>query len=214
MKTIYFVRHGETESNFLKVPGHHTDPLSKRGAIQAELVSGRLAEVGIEVIVSSPYMRAQQTAEKINSVLGKEIVLNTFFEEIKGVSVLRGVPRTDLESQKIRNLIQDKIADPEWHFDDEENFLDVKKRSQAALDMLISRPEECILTVTHGAFLRALMRLMLLGDLLSPELYLKTYHSFGLSNTGVTVCEYDEKRGWQLIRWNDTVHLSPELHTY
>ena len=214
MKTIYFVRHGETDSNFLKVPGHHTDPLSKRGAIQATLVSERLAEVGIEVVVSSPYTRAHQTAERINSVLGKEIVLDASFEEIKGVSALSGIPRTDRVGQKIRNLIQEKFADPDWHFADEENFFDVKKRSQAALDILLNRPEECILCTTHGAFLRALMRLMLLGDLLSPELYLKTYHSFGLSNTGVTVCEYDENRGWQLIRWNDTVHLSPELHTY
>lgn len=214
MKTIYFVRHGETRSNFLQVPGHHTDPLSERGRIQAELVANRLAEVGIEVVISSPYIRAHQTAAEINVILAKEIVLDASLEEIKAVSALRGTSRTDSESQKIRKLRLDNITDPSWHFADEENFFDANKRSEVALDMLLARPEGCILAVTHGAFLRALMRTMMFGNLLTPELYLKTYYSFGLSNTGVTVCEHDENRGWQLMRWNDTVHLSPEVHTH
>lgn len=213
MKTIYFVRHGETENNVRQVHGHHTDPLSERGKQQAERVADRLKDAEIEVVLSSPYLRTMQTAEAINTVLEKPLFQEQIFEEVKGVSELRGVYGAAPEAKRIRELRNEHLADPAWHYADEENFTDARLRAEAALAVLAAHAEVNILVVTHGDFLRTLLRMMLLGDLYTPEVYAKTRWSLILSNTGVTVCQLSEKRGWQIVSWNDTVHLTPDLHS-
>ena len=214
MKTVYLIRHGQTDSNVRNVPGHRTDPLSELGQQQAGAVAERLKEINIDLMLASPYIRAHQTAEVIAQSLMKEIVLEPLFEEQKAVSALRGMSRSDPYGIQVRHELVAHVYDPSWHHSDEENFFDIKLRAEKALQLLEDRPEENILVVTHGAFLRALARVIILGDLFTPATYKVSYHAFGLSNAGVTVFEFVEDRGWQIVRWNDTVHLSPELNTH
>ena len=59
MKTIYFVRHEETDSNVRQVHGHHTDFLSECGQLRVTFVVERLLNAEIEIIISSPYAQAR-----------------------------------------------------------------------------------------------------------------------------------------------------------
>ena len=74
MTTVYFVRHGETsykevdERSFI---GHGRDlaQLTKKGIEQLKLASKDKRLIGSEIIISSPYTRALQSA----SILSKEL---------------------------------------------------------------------------------------------------------------------------------------------
>ena len=64
-KDFYIFRHGETELNRRRRwQGSGTDyDLTEDGVSQAEELSAKLAGKGIEVIYSSPLLRARHTAE-------------------------------------------------------------------------------------------------------------------------------------------------------
>ena len=67
MKTVHFIRHGETEQNALKVWQGHTDtPLNSKGLEQAKLLSERISG-RIEKVFSSDLKRASQTASFLSS---------------------------------------------------------------------------------------------------------------------------------------------------
>jgi len=64
-KTIYFVRHAESvgiQNSLIDPP---ESPLSRRGEKQLDALVGRLQSVKAELVVTSPYRRAVQTAEAI-----------------------------------------------------------------------------------------------------------------------------------------------------
>jgi len=72
MKTIYFVRHGESRANVEQVfAGSRYDvPLTAVGLRQATATGVLLRNKPIDIIVSSPLRRAKQTAERIATEIG------------------------------------------------------------------------------------------------------------------------------------------------
>ena len=73
---IFFVRHGQSESNLKKVmAGHKNVDLTDKGRDQAYTVAKKLKDYDIDVMFVSPLKRARETAEIINSVRDKEIPL-------------------------------------------------------------------------------------------------------------------------------------------
>ncbi len=70
---IYLVRHG--------IPDYTTDTLKPEGVIQAEAVSKRLVQAGIEEIYSSPLGRARETAAPTAEALGLSINIEDWMSE-------------------------------------------------------------------------------------------------------------------------------------
>ena len=70
-KTFYVFRHGETELNAKYIwQGTSSDPdLNARGKAQASDLGKKLEGLGIEKIYTSPFLRAQSTAELVNETL-------------------------------------------------------------------------------------------------------------------------------------------------
>jgi broad specificity phosphatase PhoE len=214
MKKVYFVRHGQTDNNQLRVSGKGSDPLSKLGEKQAALVGPRLKELGIEVILSSTLKRAHQTAEIINETLHLPLETSALFVESKHAQGVEGKSFDDPETNIIRAQLKEYWADPTWKHSTEENYFDLSARAKEALDVIAKRPERIILLVTHGAFLRMLTWQILMGELLTPELTTKLHKAVAPTNTGVTVAEYSDDGHWLLVRYNDTIHLDPEKGTF
>ncbi len=70
MKTVFFVRHGETEYNQEKrLQGWCDSPLSDRGKQQVHQLAKTIAQLDIQHAFVSPLGRAQQTVEIIQSYL-------------------------------------------------------------------------------------------------------------------------------------------------
>ena len=73
---IFFVRHGQSESNLKKVMAGHKDVLlTQKGREQAYVTAENLKHYNIDIMFVSPLKRARETAEIINSVREKEIPL-------------------------------------------------------------------------------------------------------------------------------------------
>lgn len=77
--TIAFIRHGQTDWNAaLRMQGTSDIPLNETGRQQARDAVAVLADAGWEVIVSSPLLRARETAQIIAD--GLEIALGRSYD--------------------------------------------------------------------------------------------------------------------------------------
>lgn len=203
---IYFVRHGQTKYNALQAHQPENAELSKLGIKQAEILAKRFSKIPIDIIYSSPIKRAKQTAKIINKTLKKKIIYSDFLKERKGPSEFVG-KRTDspevAQINKIRNLHEN---DPLWHYSDEENFIEFKERVKKFFNVLDKAKKENILVVTHGGPIKMMIFLMI-GDKFTPKSFYKFSDLFKLSNTGITLCEKDEKGIWSIRSFNDHAHL-------
>ncbi|MBX9786083.1 MAG: histidine phosphatase family protein [Alphaproteobacteria bacterium] len=80
---FYFTRHGETEWNRRNIiMGSQDIPLNEFGLLQAQEVSRILENESFDIIVSSPKLRARQTAEIIAKQTNKPIVFKDGLSEI------------------------------------------------------------------------------------------------------------------------------------
>lgn len=70
---VYLIRHAESLKNKEGLDRTAQTPLSENGIKQAESVAGRIANITIDVIYSSSYQRAKQTAAIISKVIDKPI---------------------------------------------------------------------------------------------------------------------------------------------
>lgn len=203
---IYFVRHGQTKYNALQAHQPENAELSKLGIKQAEILAKRFSKIPIDIIYSSPIKRAKQTAKIINKTLKKKIIYSDFLKERKGPSEFVG-KRTDspevAQINKIRNLHEN---DPLWHYSDEENFIEFKERVKKFFNVLDKTKKENILVATHGGPIKMMIFLMM-GNKFIPESFYKFSDLFKLSNTGITLCEKDERRIWSIRSFNDHAHL-------
>lgn len=64
MTKIYLTRHGETVWNRQRrFQGHKNSELTDKGILAAELLADRIEDIELDYIVSSPLLRAYNTAE-------------------------------------------------------------------------------------------------------------------------------------------------------
>lgn len=84
MINLIMVRHGEIPSNLNKVyAGMSDEELTVKGTRQAKEAVGKLKELNIRAIYSSPVRRALQTAEIINEEIGVQLIVENAFREMK-----------------------------------------------------------------------------------------------------------------------------------
>lgn len=204
---LYLVRHGESKSNALGIHQGEQDELSPDGLRQAKTVANRFRDIEIEIIISSPYARAAQTAEEISKTIHKPVFYTDLLKEIKRPSQIVGQKANDAEVIRIKEVLKKNARLADWHFSDEENFYDVQKRAFEFLEYLKLFKEENILVVTHGAFMLTFVFSLCLGEDLTPDAFYKIEHFFMTKNTGITVCGQRENGSWKLETWMDHAHL-------
>ncbi len=204
---VYFVRHAESHSNVSRIHDVPEVGLTETGMIQARTVAKRFKKIDIDVILSSHYLRAEQTALIINKVAKKEVVFTELLKEAVIPSEIIGKKTDSDDVLAVRHEMRSHRSEENWHYSDEENFFDVRNRAIRALEYLRHQECEKMLVVTHGTFLRMLIGVMMLGDALVPDMHLNISYFLTTNNTGITLCEVDEKGSWKLITWNDHAHL-------
>lgn len=140
-----FVRHGETDQNLDMAAGRAAKlfdyPLNATGVQQVAEARDKLASEDVDVIISSPLLRAKMTAEGINEKHGVPLVVE----------------------QDLRERAAGGVAMPLWHelFDmdknvtpDGQNTETVKEffeRVYAVIDRLVEKyTGKTVLVVAHG----------------------------------------------------------------
>lgn len=106
MSSFIFVRHGQSEANANTVIADAHSPLTENGIEQARKTGKELKDKGITLILCSPFLRAQQTAETIAGEIGIDIA------HIKIVDELR---------ERGLGILEDKHREHDglWYFTDE-----------------------------------------------------------------------------------------------
>ena len=158
---LYFIRHGETDWNKeRRLQGQADIPLNEFGRHLAVETGKGLADIPLDLCISSPLSRAKETAELI--LTGREVVFITD-ERIKemGFGIYEGrccgIEGWDLpdEFEKFFNDTENFEA-PEGG----EDFAMLKKRTGEFLIELYGREDlkdKSIMISTHGATLCALL---------------------------------------------------------
>lgn len=201
---VYFVRHGSTDSLEKKISQPNDEPLNQKGIDQSRKLAKRFIKTKLDLIISSPHLRALQTAQSISN----KIEISALFAEVRKPKEVIGQPKDDENIKNILRKIGEMYSiDQSWHYSDEENFEDLKKRGLEALEFLKSQNKENILVVSHGNFVALMVGLMMFGDDYPIKLSLRLKNFFRLSSTGVTTCIWNGEK-WSLETWNDISHRS------
>ena len=199
---IYFVRHGSTDSLEKRISQPDNEPLNERGINQAKELGKRFANTKIDLVVSSPHLRAVQTAKEISV----RVETNLLFAEVKKPKEVVGqLKESDGVKKILKKIGEMYMVDPYWRYSDEENFEDLKTRGLKALEYLQKLNLNNVVVVSHGNFIALLAGLMLYGESYPIDISLKLKNFMRLSATGVCIFTYEDSR-WKLQCWNDTSH--------
>ncbi|SOD79648.1 probable phosphoglycerate mutase [Spirosoma fluviale] len=202
-KTIYLIRHGETDYNrrgVVQGSGVDSD-LNDMGRAQAQAFFQAYQHVPFSKIYISGLKRTFQTAEPF-------IELGLPYEKLTGLNeiswgVMEGKAPGNLDNEYYRNLIEAwESGKTSQTTDGGESPDQVATRQKVAIDTILSHPDESIILVTmHG---RA-MRILLCWLTNQP---LSTMDQFEHSNLCLYKLQYDyDKATFTIELANDTAHL-------
>lgn len=196
---IFLSRHGQTEWNGQKrVQGHTDVRLDVVGKAQAEQLACALLGEGLERIVSSDLLRAQETAKAASDLLNLPVELmpelrERSYGEWEGLSYQSFSDEIRKVSRK-NQIPMDRTAPPGG-----ESFLDMSARIGPAVKEIIARNRSTLI-VSHGGACSLILSHILK---IPPAIDRK----FRFDNACITeVCFYrDGNRS--LIRHNEGSHL-------
>ena len=201
---IYFIRHGETLWNTLKIfQGSSDSPLTELGISQAEKLSAKLKDVKFTDFYSSPMGRTIQTTKIIMGDRKQKI---KFIDEFKEISMgdIEGVPRSEFEEKypkEFYDFFNNPVDyDPKVYHG--ENYYEVIERVKKGLDKLLSylNDNDRVVVVTHGVTLKALFHIIAkermdeLGAAKVPQ------------NTSVSIVKYKDGK-FNIEVFSDTSHM-------
>ena len=196
---IIFIRHGETEWNSQqRMQGHSNSDLSSVGQAQIQALGQWMKNVPFDHIYSSDSLRAKQTAEAITQFSGHELKIDLRLRE-KNLGVFEGL--TSEEAWKLHPEVFSlfKTAGSKYVIDEGESTQQLQDRALEIVDEIrIKHLEERVLLVTHGGFIRVVMKHSL-------GLSLETPTRFLIRNTGVFRLVWEDK--WIVSQMGGVSHL-------
>ncbi len=155
MKKLYFIRHGESTANVQRLfAGRWDIPLSEKGKTQAKLAGKDANGLGIDCIISSPLLRAKQTAEIIGGGIGfplnkiqySDLLMERDYGDLQGTS-FDDISGIDFEV--VANIEPLRL---------------LEERAAKALQEIKNIEEDSILVVGHGTLGRALYHCLINSD--------------------------------------------------
>lgn len=157
---LLLTRHGETEHNVEGRYAGSTDvPLNANGMRQAEELSKLPLLLEVDVIASSPLIRAVQTAVVVQRRLGKPLHIHPEFRE-RCVGVYEGLTREEAQARYPAQWNANITGIPDCAPDGGETLVQVTERIRAGLEKLLREYDgKTILLVAHGYVSREINRL-------------------------------------------------------
>lgn len=201
---IILVRHGQSDGNVSGIVQGRLDlGLSALGRGQSEATGKRLAGEGVDAIVSSPLLRARDTALVIAEQAGREPELEDALAEYDP-GAISGLTQDELREQFpdiARNGMAGGQPENPWPpIPDEEGREAFVMRVHDVIDRLVAR-DETVVAVTHGGVVNAACHYVMGLD------YLNAPQRFRAANCSVTELRWDRQGRLVLARHNDTCHL-------
>ena len=196
---IILIRHGETEWNSQqRMQGHSNSDLSSVGQAQIQALGQWMKNVPFDLIYSSDSPRAKQTAEAITQFSGHELQFDQRLRE-KNLGVFEGLTSEEARERHPEVFRLFKTAGSKYVIDEGESTQQLQDRAlEIVNEIRIKHPEERVLLVTHGGFIRVVMKHSL-------GLSLETPTRFLIRNTGVFRLVWEDK--WLVSQMGGVSHL-------
>lgn len=150
---IYVIRHGQTTGDVEnRYGGSYDDHLTAKGVKQAQELAERMGSFGIEVIYSSPYIRAQETAKILQDLIGVEVKTVENLRERNQNGILSGMIKQEaaLKYPQLVEQLKDRFATIEGA----EDYQKFKERVTNAFTEIENSGYEIAAVVTHGGPIR------------------------------------------------------------
>ncbi len=213
-KTVWFIRHGESVSN-ANLPTIHpaASELTEKGHREAEYVVQAFTTKP-DLVVVSPYIRAQQTAVPTINHFDPIKVAEWPIEEFSYLHPDRYNGTTGSERWPFARDYWDRMDPEEEEAGEGESFVSLLARVQLMEDQLWQASEQFIVLFSHGLFLRAFLWMNLTGIRRATPKTMQRYLNFsrgiGMPNASILKTRFEEN-GRILFSQFDTAHLPEKL---
>lgn len=202
MTKIFVVRHCESMGNLLhSFAGHSDVDISPKGELQLKCLSECFKGIKLDMVYTSPLLRAKKTAEAINKYSGAPIIIEEDFIEIN-LGVLDGKPVSEMTDQQTAWWLTEP---DQFYVEGGETMREVADRVYSALKRVAEQnPDSTIAVASHGCAIRNLIRV------------LKGFGPTGIKevdwcdNTGINYIVY-ENGEFYLEYENNVSHLSQDV---
>lgn len=192
--TVLLIRHGRSQANADGILAGRSDtPLDDTGEEQARALGRRLADAPLDALVTSPQLRARQTADLVSQGRAHARVDVQFSECDYGQ--WSGAKLADLAGEAQWEIVQWHPAAA--HFPRGETMAEMAHRAVAGIRSLVdAHPDQFVWVVTHGDVIKAI-----LADALG--LHLDHFQRITVDTASVSIVRYTAKRPFvELV--NDT----------
>lgn len=205
---LILTRHGQTDWNLEHRTQGRTDiPLNDMGKMQAQCLAQRLRKRKIDVIYTSPLLRARQTAQIVADACGAVVVPEDALLE-RQFGIWEGMCFADIVQQYPEDLDIWEHG-PDVHLiEGAEKLDDMLERAQMFYSQIKRKhkQEDTLLLVSHSITVR-----LMIADLIG--LPIKYIHNLYLDNCSYTVMDcsdMEKSRRNRLLALNDVSHLRME----
>lgn len=200
MTLVLIVRHGLTAATGTALSGRTPGiSLDDRGRAQAAAVAGRLAQVRLDAIISSPLERCAETAATIAASQSPAAEVRTDERLIEvGYGDWTGQPLRKLAKEPLWRVVQAHPSAVTFPGPGGETLPDIQRRAVAAIRDWNARlgPEAVYLICSHADVIKAI-----LAD--SLGLHLDLYQRIQIDPCSLSVIRYTPLRPF-VERMNDT----------
>ncbi|SIO89949.1 histidine phosphatase family protein [Nocardiopsis sp. JB363] len=197
---LLLLRHGRTPLSVeRRFAGRGDILLTEAGHAQAEAAARRVAELGVDVIVSSPLARTRQTAGYAADLLGLPVEVDEGFVETD-FGIWEGLTFAEARERDAEHVDR-WLSDPETGPPEGESFAQVARRVARARDALLERHRgRRVLLVSHVTPIKVTVQQALLAPI-------EALYRMHLDTACLTEVDYYAD-GPQVVRsLNDTAHL-------
>jgi probable phosphoglycerate mutase len=162
VRTIYIVRHGQTEWNLAgRMQGRLDSPLTDLGRRQASANGALIKSLGgVDQLWVSPAGRTTETAYLVNSHTKAPL---HFAEELveRDCGLWSGMTIDEIRERHAQSW-SEREQDPYWHQPPQgENMQDMLLRSHRFLDDLFELDWDALALVTHGVMSKVILKFFL-----------------------------------------------------
>ena len=167
---VYLIRHGETGGNIAHRHQPEDTPLTDRGIEQARVVAEKVKDLEPTHILTSPLVRAVETAREIGKVCDLVPETNSHFVELKRPDYMYGRYHTSFKSVSFYS---------KWYFgksEGGESYQDLQDRIKLAKEHFKSYPEDArVAVVSHSVFINLFLAHMCHEDSMSLTAATKSF---------------------------------------
>jgi len=181
---IVFIRHGEPDKSIVDArgfvgQGRDMAPLTELGIRQAEEVSRNPKLNGCQIIISSPYTRALQTAAIISKNTGLNIKVEVDIQEFIPDKTFQ--VKGEAENKLLHKDFMSCLGEyPVGEIRNWETISEIIKRTQPVLNKYVDMGYEKIIVVAHGGVIRRYTGVRLINHCEVCEVdYFQDFKCFG-----------------------------------